>query len=156
MVGGGQDYYWVYDNKAIYCSNQEVWDCGITENTKLGELGLAEGANTITVKPIRMGVLPAEFKTDRISVSITGLTSGTLVVDATKSTTVQAFTYMIMTSVQQTDMNAITKVTSGFKLNKNGDAVMTINMMDQNPNTSKLSELGITENVTLTYESLQQ
>ena len=155
MVGGGQDYYWVYDNKVIYCSNQEVWDCDITENTKLGELGLAEGANTITVKPIRMGVLPAEFKTDRISVSITGLTSGTLVVDATTSTTVQAFTYMIMTSVQQTDMNAITKVTSGFKLNKNGDAVMTINMTDQNPDTSKLSDLGITENVTLTYESLQ-
>lgn len=156
MVGGGQDYYWVYDNKAIYCSNPDVWDCGITENTKLGDLGLVEGANTITVKPIRMGVLPAEFKKDRISVSITELTSGTLVVDATKSTTVQAFTYMIMKSVQQTDMNAITKVTSGFKLiNKDGDAVMTINMKDQNPDTSKLSDLGITENVTLIYESLQ-
>lgn len=157
MVGAGQDYYWVYDNKVIYCSKQEVWDCGITGNTKLGELGLAEGANTITVKPIPMGafILPAEFKTDRISVSITGLTSGTLVVDATKSTTVQAFTYMIMGSVPQTDMNAFTKMMSGFKLNKNGTAMMTINMMDQNPNTSKLSELGITENVTLTYESLQ-
>lgn len=161
MVGAGQDYYWVYDNKVIYCSKPDVWDCGITADSKLAELGLAEGSNTITVKPIPMGPfkLPEEFKTDRISISITGLTSGTLVVDATTSTTVQAFTYMIMGSVPQTDMmNYVTisaAMNKGFKLKKDGTAVMTINMMDKNPDTSKLSECGITENVTLSYEALQ-